>query len=109
MLIDKDLRLNISCCFWLFYTSKYINRIARSYYYLLFLQRIHIVDCFFPENIAYFASQIFIVNKMVADFRDNFPFNEKIRADRFSKIFYSTKGPIKSFFTNLGENLRFVV
>lgn len=26
MLIDKDLRLSISGCFWLFYASKYMNK-----------------------------------------------------------------------------------
>ena len=28
MLIDKDLRLSISGCFWLFYASKYKKKIA---------------------------------------------------------------------------------
>lgn len=31
MLIDKDLRLSISGCFWLFYASKYINGKAITY------------------------------------------------------------------------------
>lgn len=35
MLIDKDLRLSISGCFWLFYASKYIvqNEKAKQYTY----------------------------------------------------------------------------
>ena len=31
MLIDKDLRLSISGCFWLFYASKYKSRNIGSY------------------------------------------------------------------------------
>lgn len=31
MLIDKDLRLSISGCFWLFYASKYIYRYVPQY------------------------------------------------------------------------------
>ena len=45
MLIDKDLRLSISGCFWLFYASKYIRKKKKRYAYLVERKREKYPNC----------------------------------------------------------------